>query len=99
MQSEGVAGIPECRVSALRNKEFLGDRQVRTFFDVVNDLGHPFGEVLELFNDEDKTTSAVTAPFAAPQGNFVAPLNNWVGMRRDHAHRNPHCLYTVVRSA
>lgn len=34
--------------------EFLGDRQGRTFADVVNDPDSPFAELLEFFNDEGR---------------------------------------------
>jgi len=34
--------------------EFLGDRQARTFADVVNDDQQPFDEILEFFNDENR---------------------------------------------
>ena len=34
--------------------DFLGDRQGKTFADVVNDPELPFDEVLEFFSDEDR---------------------------------------------
>lgn len=34
--------------------EFLGDRQGRTFVDVVNDDQQPFDEILDFFNDENR---------------------------------------------
>ena len=39
---------------AITRKEFLEDRQGRTFADVVNDPEVPFAEVLEFFNNEDR---------------------------------------------
>lgn len=38
----------------ITRKEFLDDRQGRTFADVVNDPEQPFAEVLEFFSDEDR---------------------------------------------
>ena len=38
----------------ITRKEFVNDRQGRTFADVVNDPEQPFAEVLEFFNDEDR---------------------------------------------
>jgi hypothetical protein len=34
--------------------DFLGDRQGKTFVDVVKDAAQPFDAVLEFFNDEDR---------------------------------------------
>lgn len=36
----------------ITRREFLADRQGRTFADVMNDREQPFAEVLEFFNDE-----------------------------------------------
>jgi len=36
----------------IARREFLADRQGRTFADVLNDPEQPFAEVLEFFNDE-----------------------------------------------
>lgn len=38
----------------ITREEFLGDRQGRTFADVLDDPRQPFGEVLTFFNDEDR---------------------------------------------
>lgn len=38
----------------LTRKQFLEDRQGRTFADVVNDSEQPFAEVLKFFNDQDR---------------------------------------------
>ena len=38
----------------ITREDFLKDRQGRTFVDVLNDPGQPFGEVLEFFNDADR---------------------------------------------
>jgi hypothetical protein len=38
----------------LTRKQFLEDRQGRTFADVVNDPDQPFDEVLKFFNDQDR---------------------------------------------
>lgn len=38
----------------ITRKEFLDDRQGRTFADVANDPEQPFAEVLEFFSDEDR---------------------------------------------
>ena len=38
----------------LTRKDFLDDRQGRTCSDVVNDPEHPFGEVIEFFNDQNR---------------------------------------------
>lgn len=38
----------------ISRKEFLEDRQGRTFADVVNDPDQPFEEVLEFFNDGNR---------------------------------------------
>jgi len=38
----------------ITRKEFLDDRQGRTFADVVNDPEQPFVEVLDFFNDENR---------------------------------------------
>jgi hypothetical protein len=42
--------MPEIRVT---RKDFLEDRQGRTFADVLNDPDQPFDHVLEFFNDAD----------------------------------------------
>ena len=43
--------MPKVRVT---QKDFLGDRQGKTFADVVNDPKQPFDVVLEFFNDADR---------------------------------------------
>ena len=43
--------MPKVRVT---RKEFLGDRQAKTFADVVNDPDQPFDTVLEFFDDADR---------------------------------------------
>jgi hypothetical protein len=43
--------MPKVRVM---RTEFLGDRQARTFSDVVNDPEQPFDIVLEFFNNADR---------------------------------------------
>ena len=43
----------EASISITRD-QFLGDRQGRTFSDVVNDAAYPFEAVLEFFNDEGR---------------------------------------------
>jgi hypothetical protein len=43
--------MPKARVT---RKDFLEDRQGKTFADVVNDAEQPFGVVLEFFNDRDR---------------------------------------------
>jgi hypothetical protein len=40
--------------TAITRDEFLKDRQGRTFADVVNDAGQPFGMVLEFFSNPDR---------------------------------------------
>jgi hypothetical protein len=42
--------MPDIRIT---RKDFLEDRQGRTFADVLNDDGQPFNEVLAFFNDKD----------------------------------------------
>src|SRR5580704_14920638 len=42
--------MPDVRIT---RKEFLEDRQGRTFADVLNDADQPFDQVLEFFNDPD----------------------------------------------
>jgi hypothetical protein len=42
--------MPDVRIT---RKDFLEDRQGRTFADVLNDAGQPFDQVLEFFNDPD----------------------------------------------
>lgn len=49
----GVEDTEMPRVTITR-KNFLTDRQGRTFADVVNDPEQPFAEVLEFFNDESR---------------------------------------------
>jgi hypothetical protein len=43
--------MPDIRIT---RKEFLEDRQGRTFADVLNDAGQPFDQILEFFNDKDR---------------------------------------------
>jgi hypothetical protein len=43
--------MPDIRIT---RKEFLEDRQGRTFADVLNDPGQPFDQILEFFNDKDR---------------------------------------------
>lgn len=38
----------------ISRRDFLDDRQGRTFADVVNDPAHPFDEVLEFFSDGNR---------------------------------------------
>jgi hypothetical protein len=38
----------------ITRKDFLDDRQGRTFADVLNDADQPFDQVLEFFNDKDR---------------------------------------------
>jgi hypothetical protein len=38
----------------ISRKDFLDDRQGRTFSDVVNDPDQPFDQLLEFFNDSDR---------------------------------------------
>jgi hypothetical protein len=38
----------------ITRKDFLEDRQGRTFADVLNDAQQPFDQVLEFFNDKDR---------------------------------------------
>ena len=42
--------MPDIRIT---RKDFLEDRQGRTFVDVLNDGGQPFDEILAFFNDKD----------------------------------------------
>jgi hypothetical protein len=42
--------MPDIRIA---RKDFLEDRQGRTFADVLNDADQPFDHVLEFFNDQD----------------------------------------------
>jgi hypothetical protein len=42
--------MPDIRIT---RKDFLEDRQGRTFADVLNDAEQPFDQVLEFFNDKD----------------------------------------------
>lgn len=42
------------RRASFTRDDFLGDRQGRTFADVLNDPEQPFDAVLEFFNDEDR---------------------------------------------
>src|SRR5580704_11447024 len=42
--------MPDVRIT---RKDFLEDRQGRTFADVLNDADQPFDQVLEFFNDPD----------------------------------------------
>jgi hypothetical protein len=42
--------MPDIRIT---RKDFLEDRQGRTFVDVLNDAAQPFDRVLEFFNDKD----------------------------------------------
>lgn len=42
------------RTIRVTRKEFLRDRQGRTFSDVLDDSGQPFDEVLEFFNDGER---------------------------------------------
>jgi hypothetical protein len=39
---------------SLTREDFLGDRQGRTFADVLNDLAQPFDEVLAFFSNDDR---------------------------------------------
>ena len=43
--------MPDIRIT---RKDFLEDRQGRTFADVLNDGGQPFDEILAFFNDKDR---------------------------------------------
>ncbi len=43
--------MPDIRIT---RKDFLEDRQGRTFADVVNDAEQPFDDVLEFFNDKER---------------------------------------------
>jgi hypothetical protein len=43
--------MPDFRIT---RKDFLEDRQGRTFADVLNDAEQPFDAVLEFFNDKDR---------------------------------------------
>ncbi len=43
--------MPDFRIT---RKDFLGDRQGRTFADVLNDPEQPFDQVLEFFNDQQR---------------------------------------------
>lgn len=43
--------MPKVTISS---REFLNDRQGRTFADVANDAGQPFDEILQFFNDENR---------------------------------------------
>jgi hypothetical protein len=49
--SSGDAEMPSVTITL---KDFLEDRQGRTFADVVNDPEQPFGELLNFFNDQDR---------------------------------------------
>ena len=42
--------MPDIRIT---RKDFLEDRQGRTFADVLNDDGQPFDQILAFFNDKD----------------------------------------------
>jgi hypothetical protein len=44
-------GMPDIRIT---RKEFLEDRQGRTFADVLNDAAQPFDQILTFFNDKDR---------------------------------------------
>ena len=43
--------MPDIRIT---RKDFLEDRQGRTFADVLNDGAQPFDEILAFFNDKDR---------------------------------------------
>jgi hypothetical protein len=43
--------MPDIRIA---RKDFLEDRQGRTFADVLNDVDQPFDQVLEFFNDKGR---------------------------------------------
>ncbi len=43
--------MPDIRIA---RKDFLEDRQGRTFADVVNDAEQPFDDVLEFFNVKER---------------------------------------------
>jgi hypothetical protein len=47
----GSEAMPDIRIT---RKEFLEDRQGRTFADVLNDADQPFDQMLEFFNDKDR---------------------------------------------
>lgn len=42
------------RTVRITRKEFLADRQGRTFADVLDDTEQPFDEILEFFNDPER---------------------------------------------
>ena len=46
--------MPDIRIT---RKDFLDDRQGRTFADVLNDAEQPFDHVLEFFNDKERQTT------------------------------------------
>ena len=46
--------VPEMPNVTITRREFLEDRQGRTFADVVNDPEQPFAEVLDFFNDPER---------------------------------------------
>jgi hypothetical protein len=49
-ENEEERAMPDIRIT---RKDFLEDRQGRTFADVLNDGGQPFDEILAFFNDKD----------------------------------------------
>lgn len=64
-------------VVIVTEKEFLEDRQGRTFSDVVNDAGCHFHRVLEFFSDEDRQRRMEEAEFhhdRAPLAGVVREL-------------------------
>ena len=52
--TRGTKLRPNMATTAITRDEFLKDRQGRTFADVVNDAGQPFGTVLEFFSSADR---------------------------------------------
>jgi hypothetical protein len=49
--AEEKRAMPDIRIT---RKDFLDDRQGRTFADVLNDSEQPFDDVLEFFNDKER---------------------------------------------
>jgi hypothetical protein len=49
--AEEQRAMPDIRIT---RKDFLDDRQGRTFADVLNDAEQPFDDVLEFFNDKER---------------------------------------------
>lgn len=79
----------------ITQKEFLADRQGRTFADVVNDPEQPFDEVLAFFNDADRQQrmeDSETHHDRAPLAGVVRELESQTAvdafLSGAHAHRS-----------